>query len=421
MDVPFITLARYNKSPEENMLEGIRKLIKQVGASSGLDERTIDELIRPNAEHIFEIELKNGKTFKAFRVQHNNQNGPYKGGVRYHENVSLDEVRALATLMSLKTAAVGLPLGGGKGGVAVNPKNLSKQELEELSRKYVQGLYKHIGPDKDVPAPDVNTNATIIDWMVDEYEKLTGDTSHASFTGKSINNGGSLGRDAATGRGGVIAFSELLKLLGKDKEKLTYAVQGYGNVGQFFATISQTNQPNWQLNAASDSSAVIYSPKGLDAKDLAKFKAAGGRFSDYKNSEVRVLGTDEFVGLDVDILVMAALEDALNGQNMKNVSAKYVIELANGPITNQAYEYLIKKEVVIMPDVIANAGGVVVSYLEWKQNKEKAHWSEQKVNDELRKYIAKAVEQMHKTSQEKNVPLKEAAFIAALNNLLYKK
>jgi glutamate dehydrogenase/leucine dehydrogenase len=153
-------------------------------------------------------------------VQHNNKNGPYKGGVRFHENVSEDEVQALATLMSLKTAAVGLPLGGGKGGVAVNPKNLSKEELEELSRKYVQNLHKHIGPDQDVPAPDVNTNATVIDWMVDEYEKLTGDGSHASFTGKSISKGGSLGRDSATGRGGVIAFSKLLQLLGKDRQIL---------------------------------------------------------------------------------------------------------------------------------------------------------------------------------------------------------
>jgi glutamate dehydrogenase len=182
------------------MLEGVRKLIKETSRKLGLDEQVIEDLIKPNAEHVFDIDLKNGKTFKAFRVQHNNQNGPYKGGIRYHENVSLDEVRALATLMSLKTAAIGLPLGGGKGGVAVNPKNLSKEELEELSRKYVQSLQKHIGPEQDIPAPDVNTNATIIDWMVDEYEALTGDSSHASFTGKSIEKGGSLGRDAATVR-----------------------------------------------------------------------------------------------------------------------------------------------------------------------------------------------------------------------------
>jgi glutamate dehydrogenase/leucine dehydrogenase len=400
------------------MLEGVHKLIKQVGASLGLDEQTIESLIKPNAEHIFDIELDSGKTFKAYRVQHNNQNGPYKGGVRFHENVSLDEVRALATLMSLKTAAVGLPFGGGKGGVAVNPRNLSKDELEELSRKYVRGLSAHIGPDQDVPAPDVNTNSTIIDWMVDEYNKLTGDTTNASFTGKSIKNGGSLGRDAATGRGGVIAFSELLKHLGKNNEKLTYAVQGYGNVGQYFATISQKEQLSWRLSAASDSGAVVYSKVGLDAKDLAEFKNNNGRFGNYKNGQAQILKPDDFMGLDVDVLVLAALEDALNKDNMKNVKAKYIVELANGPIKTEAYEYLNKKGVIIMPDVIANAGGVVVSYLEWKQNKENQKWSEQKVNMELEKYISEAIEKMYKTSKAKKVPLKEAAFMAALNNLL---
>jgi glutamate dehydrogenase/leucine dehydrogenase len=272
------------------MLEGVHKQIREVGQKLGLDKQTIEDLIAPNAEHIFDIELNNGQTFKAFRVQHNNQNGPYKGGVRFHENVNLDEVRALATLMSLKTAAVGLPLGGGKGGVAVNPRNLSKEELEELSRKYVQGLHKHIGPDKDVPAPDVNTNATIIDWMVDEYEKLTGDSSHASFTGKSLSYGGSLGRDAATGRGGVIALRELLKHLGKSDEKITYALQGFGNVGQFFATVAQKEQPNWTLQAVSDSSANLHSDKGLDAEDLAKFKQDGGRFQIIRTRRLKSQG-----------------------------------------------------------------------------------------------------------------------------------
>jgi glutamate dehydrogenase (NADP+) len=371
------------------MLEGVHKQIREVGQKLGLDKQTIEDLIAPNAEHIFDIELNNGQTFKAFRVQHNNQNGPYKGGVRFHENVNLDEVRALATLMSLKTAAVGLPLGGGKGGVAVNPRNLSKEELEELSRKYVQGLHKHIGPDKDVPAPDVNTNATIIDWMVDEYEKLTGDSSHASFTGKSLSYGGSLGRDAATGRGGVIALRELLKHLGKSDEKITYALQGFGNVGQFFATVAQKEQPNWTLQAVSDSSANLHSDKGLDAEDLAKFKQDGGRFSDYKNQEVKKSGPENFASQEVDVLVLAALEDAINKDNVEKVKAKYVVELANGPITNDAYKDLINKDIAILPDVVANAGGVVVSYLEWKQNKQNEKWSEEKVNSELEKYIIK--------------------------------
>jgi len=400
------------------MLEGVQKLIDQVGKKLGLDRQTIESLVQPDAEHIFDIELDSGKSFKAFRVQHNNQNGPYKGGIRFHENVTLDEVRALATLMSLKTAAVGLPLGGGKGGVAVNPRNLSKQELEELSRKYVKGLHQHIGPDQDVPAPDVNTNSTVIDWMVDEYEKLTGDDSKASFTGKSIRLGGSLGRTAATGRGGVIAFSELLRHLGKSNEKLTYAVQGYGNVGQYFATISQKERSNWQLIAASDSGAVIYSKQGLDADELAQYKNSGSRFADYKNEGVSILKPEEFASLEVDVLVVAALEDALNENNMKGVKAKYVVELANGPVSNEAFEYLTNQGVVILPDVTANAGGVIVSYLEWKQNKENERWDERKVNTELEKYMKKAVEQMYKTAQQEKVPLKEAAFMNALKNLL---
>jgi glutamate dehydrogenase (NADP+) len=320
--------------------------------------------------------------------------------------------------MSLKTAAVGLPLGGGKGGVAVNPRNLSKQELEELSRKYVQRLHKHIGPDKDVPAPDVNTNATIIDWMVDEYENITGDTSHASFTGKSIKNGGSLGRDAATGRGGVITLREYLKHIGKSEEKITYAIQGFGNVGQFFATVAQYEQSKWQMRAASDSSATIFANGDLDAEALAKFKQNGGRFADYEDESVEKSGPDDFASQKVDVLVLAALEDAVNKDNVKDVKARYIIELANGPITNEAYNHLIKKGVVILPDVVANAGGVIVSYLEWKQNKQNEKWSEEKVNKELENYITKAVDQMYMTSKNQGVPLKEAAFISALKNLL---
>jgi glutamate dehydrogenase/leucine dehydrogenase len=215
----------------------------------------------------------------------------------------------------------------------------------------------------------------------------------------------------------MIAFSKLLKLLHKDSEKITYAIQGYGNVGQFFATLSQEEQSNWQLNAASDSGAVVYSDKGLDAEDLAKFKASDGKFSDYKKPDVVIHKPEEFMNLDVDVLVLAALEDALNEDNMQQVKAKFIVELANGPVANKAYEYLVGKGVVILPDVIANAGGVVVSYLEWKQNKDRSHWSEQKVNGELEKYISKAVRQMYNTAEAKDVPLKEAALMTALKNL----
>ena len=202
------------------MLQTAHESIKNAGKRMGLTQKEIDYLIQTDKEHEFEIELSSGKKFNAFRVQHNNKRGPYKGGIRFHPEVNKDEVRALATLMSFKTAALGLPLGGAKGGVAVNPRDLNDEELEELSRMFVRSLHEHIGPDKDVPAPDVNTDGRIIDWMVDEYEHLSGDTTKASFTGKSIDGGGSAGREAATGRGGVIVLRELLKYLGKSNEKL---------------------------------------------------------------------------------------------------------------------------------------------------------------------------------------------------------
>lgn len=392
------------------MLTTAHAFIKDAAKKMNLTDEQVATLIATNAEHDFEIQLKSGKTFQAYRVQHSNKLGPYKGGIRFHPDVDLDEVRALATLMSFKTAAVGLPLGGGKGGIAINPKDLSEAELEELSRKYAAHLQPHIGPDKDVPAPDVNTNSTIIDWMVDEFEKLSGDTTKASFTGKSIGKGGSLGRDAATGRGGVIALREYLKLSGK-KNDLTYAVEGYGNVGSFYATISQKEHLQWKLLAVSDSSGAITSEDGLSAKELDKFKTSGGRFKDYQSIHI---SNEDMLALDVDVLVLAALGDSVTNKNMKNVKAKVVVELANGPVDEDAYNYLSEKGVVVLPDIVANAGGVIVSYLEWLQNKNGESWTEDKVNQKLEKYMVKAMDEVYGIAEAKKVTLKEAAFICAI-------
>ncbi len=298
----------------------------------------------------------------------------------------------------------------------MNPKDLTNEEVEELSRKYARHLQPHIGPDKDVPAPDVNTNSAIIDWMVDEYEKQTGDKSKASFTGKSIEKGGSLGRDAATGRGGVIALAELLKLEGKSDKKLTVAVQGYGNVGSFFATVAKQEQPNWKLVAASDSRGTIYNNQGLEADELADFKKSGKSFSEYKNGEI--MSADEIIELEVDVLVLAALEDAITEKNMKQVNASCIVELANGPINEAANKHLTAKGVTILPDIVANSGGVVVSYLEWVQNKKDEHWPEQKVNEELETYIERAVDNTYKTAKAEEVSLKQAAFMVALQRLI---
>lgn len=399
------------------MLETAHAFIDRAAEKLDIPTEVIAELKKPNKEHRFEIKLDNGKSFKAFRVQHNNKLGPYKGGIRYHQNVTLEEVQTLATLMSLKTAAVGLPMGGGKGGITVNPRDLDDAELEELSRKYARHLTPHIGPDKDVPAPDVNTNGKIIDWMVDEYETITGDDNKASFTGKTIDNGGSLGRDAATGRGGVLAMTKLLELEGNNGKPLTYAVQGFGNVGSFFATTAQAMHPQWKLVAASDSEAAIFSEDGFDAKQLQKFKDDRGRFKDY---DARQISNDELLALEVDVLVLAGLEDSVTADNAGSLQAKYVIEMANGPIMDKAFDMLTKKGVTILPDVVANAGGVIVSYLEWKQNLAGEHWSVDKVNDELAGYMAKAVEAMYEAARTHHIDFKSAAFIIALKRLTEK-
>jgi len=397
------------------MLDTAKQLIRDAGMKMGLSDEKIEELINTDAEHNFEIELSDGTRHKAYRVLHSNKLGPYKGGIRYHPQVDYDEVRALATLMSFKTAVAGIPMGGGKGGVSVDPKQLSEKALEEVSRKYVQGLHQHIGPDKDVPAPDVNTNAKIIDWMVDEYEKQSGDKTKASFTGKSLNNGGSLGREAATGRGGVIVLREILDKL-SITGPVTYALQGWGNVGSYFAVIAEQEHPNWSLVAACDSSGGIYNENGLSAKEMNKFKKAGGKLADYKNGQQ--INNEDLIGLDSDILVLAALENAIGEQNVSQVKAKYVLELANGPVSYDAYKALSEKHVVDIPDILANSGGVIVSYLEWAQNKADEHWPEDKVNRGLENQLVKAIDEVYKRVQNDGFTFKEAAFAEAISKLI---
>lgn len=396
------------------MLDTAQKLIKDAGKKLGLSDKEIEELINTNAEHKFEIELSSGAKHQAYRVQHSNKLGPYKGGIRFHPQVDYDEVRALATLMSFKTAVSGLPMGGGKGGVTVDPRELSEEALEELSRKYVRGLHKHIGPDKDVPAPDVNTNAKIIDWMVDEYENLTGDETKASFTGKSLKNGGSLGRDAATGRGGVIVLREILKKL-NISGPITIALQGWGNVGSYFALIGESEHPDWKLVAATDSSGGRHDTGGLSARALDKFKRSRGRLAEFDQG--RQISNEDLIGLDVDVLVLAALEDAVTNENTGQLKAKVVLELANGPVTYDAYKELSSNGIVDVPDILANAGGVIVSYLEWVQNRNGEQWPEDKVNRELENHLVEAADKVYSRMRKDKMTLKEAAFAEAIVKL----
>lgn len=396
------------------MLDTTHELIKRVGQKIGLSEDQVVAILKPEAVHEFEVKL--GTTsYKAFRSQHNNKLGPYKGGLRFHPKVTRDEAVALSTLMSMKTAAVGLPLGGGKGGIAVDPTSLTPAELEDISRQFVRHLQDHIGPDKDIPAPDVNTNAQIIDWMVDEYHAVTGDTNGASFTGKSLKNGGSQGRQAATGRGGVMALAEYLELNGQADKPLKVAIQGFGNVGAFFAEVAAATQPNWQIVAVSDSRATVTS-QDLPIAELITWKGQGKSFKDFKGSPTGP--ADDIFHTKADILVLAALDHAITEANMHSIKSGVILELANGPVDTIAEEFLTSQNVVIIPDIIANAGGVIVSYLEWQQNRANESWSEAEVNKKLEAYIRPAMKTTYQVAKEQKMTLKEAAIARALKRLV---
>jgi len=396
------------------MLETTQKLIRKSASDIGLSEADIGRLLKANKIHVFDIDLGDGKTYKAYRSQHNNKLGPYKGGIRFHPEVSVEEVEALSILMSFKCAAVGLPLGGGKGGITVNPKDLSASELEQLSRAYVAHLHPHIGPDKDVPAPDVNTGSQIIDWMVDEYSKQTNIDTVASFTGKSLDNGGSQGREAATGYGGVIALDRYLSLSGDQSRPITVAIQGFGNVGQFFAL---RRKPNWKIIAISDSSATLENNDGLDISDIIKFKKAKNSFKDYDADGVKISDSQQIINSPAEVMVPAALSDFVTEENVNLVKAKIILELSNGPLSEPAFRALDKKNVVVIPDFIANAGGVIVSYLEWRQNLDGEKWDEAKVEKKLEQYMQKAIDAVYKAGENDNISLKEAALRIGIKRL----
>ena len=396
-------------------LQDVQTAVKRVAKELDLDTAKVDDLLSLDHVHEFAVEV-GGKQYPAFRVQHDNTLGPYKGGIRFHPTVDLDEVSTLATLMSLKAAAAGLPLGGAKGGIAVNPKDLSKAELETLSRSYAKQLTPHIGPYKDVPAPDVNTNAQIMDWMLDEYEKETSDTTKAAFTGKSVGNGGTEGRAAATGRGGVTILAELLKRLGWKRLPLTIAVQGFGNVGSFFTTVAQEEQPDWQLITVTDSSGGPLNTDGLDAKAVGKFKADGNKLRDFAAN--RHIGPDDIIGIDADVLVLSAMENAVTADNVDQVKARIVLELANGPVTGEARQKLIDKGVIVVPDILANAGGVVGSYLEWQQNISGERWSLEDYNAKLKDYLVRSTNAVWDERLAGLPSLVDATIAVALKRLL---
>lgn len=366
-------------------LENIREYVE-------IPEAIFTKLSKPNNLVKGELTI-GGKSYPAFRSQHNNARGPYKGGIRFHPGVTEAEVKALSMWMTWKCATVNIPYGGAKGGIIVDPAKLKAGELEALSRAYARMLVEHIGLWKDVPAPDVNTNGQIMAWMLDEYEQVTGQQAPGTFTGKPIPLGGSLGREEATGMGGVEVLKALAKRFGLKPRETTVAVQGFGNVGYWFAQLA--HQSGFKIVAISDSRGGVMTinneqktEKSIDITKLMAHKKKTGRVAGYPGT--REVTNEELLTLHVDVLVPAALEQVVTGENAANIQAKYVVEMANGPVTPEADEKLNRRGIISVPDVLANAGGVTVSYFEWVQNLQGHAWDVEVVHQHLKRHMLEA-------------------------------
>ena len=410
------------KNVFENTKEQLDKALKHIKVSKG----TVEILKHPKRIIQVSIPVKmdsgNVKIFNGYRVQYNDARGPTKGGIRYHQDVDMNEVNALAFWMAIKCAVVNIPYGGAKGGVVVNPKKLSMKELENLSRGFIREMHEFIGPDKDIPAPDVYTNPMIMDWMADEYGKIVGKWTPAVITGKSIENGGSLGRDDATARGGFYVLQDTMKHLGKDPKKSTVAIQGFGNAGSNAAKLLE--KAGYKIIAVSDSRGAIYAPKGLNAESVLRHKKEKGMVDGvyYKGSvctdvEHEHITNEDLLELDVDVLVPAALENQITEKNADNIKAKIILELANGPTTPEADEILAKKGIFVLPDILANAGGVTVSYFEWLQNKKNEKWELNKVHKKLKEIMVREFDNVYKISKEKKIDMRTAAYVLAVKRL----
>jgi len=346
------------------VFDNITTILGKVAPIMNLSEQEKAQLVKFHS--IQRADLKVGtKKYPAFRIIHNNALGPGKGGIRFHPNVSEDEVRSLSFWMSMKNSLAGLPFGGGKGGVIVDPKILNQKELQELSRQYVRAFHNFIGQDKDIPAPDVYTNPQIMAWMLDEFEKIKGHHELGFITGKPVELGGTALRGDSTSKGGFIMFNELIKKEKLNKKTLTIAVQGFGNAGWYKAKYLHDNK--FKVVAVSDSQGGIYNKKGLHIINVKDAKDKGKSVQDYAQGE-HITNT-ELLELDVDILVLAALENQITKKNADRIKAKYIIELANGPINPEADAILHQKKIVVLPDILANSGGVIGSYFEWANNR----------------------------------------------------
>lgn len=402
--------------------------VREAAHEIGLEEEALSRLSKPDRSIKVTIPLRrdSGKLdlFCGYRLQHNQLRGPYKGGIRFHPEVNADELSQLALWMTLKCALVDLPFGGAKGGVSVDASKLSPMELERLSRGYVRQLAQEIGPGRDIGAPDVATNEKVMAWMMDEYSRINQTYTPDVFTGKPVALGGSHGRKAATAQGAVYCVEKFLQYTDRDFKDVTVAVQGFGNAGSNFARLLV--ERGAKVIAATDSSGGLYCEDGLKATPLAEAKSRGrslrelidsGDSSQFGEGTVKAIGNKELLKLDVDILAPAALEGVINAENASQIQARTIVELANGPTLPEADSTLDQKQIFIIPDILANAGGVTMSYFEWLQNREGRQWSEEKCQSELQDTIYRAFDAVWQKGYENQKPLRKAAYLVALERI----
>ncbi|WP_332690955.1 Glu/Leu/Phe/Val family dehydrogenase [Bosea sp. (in: a-proteobacteria)] len=404
---------------EDSLLDHALVRLDDAARHLNIDPDVIEKLkfARETTKARLMIRMDDGsrKSFLAWRCRYDDTRGPTKGGIRFHPSSTADEVETLAFWMTFKCAVMNLPYGGGKGAVQVDPRLLSKAELERLARAYIQAFARTIGPDRDIPAPDVYTNAMIMGWMADEYAQIVGQAVPAVITGKPIALGGSLGRTDATARGGYYLVRHLAGELGLG-DGMSVAVQGFGNAGQYIARLLAAD--GHKIVAVSDSEGAVFAPGGLDVGALLSAKASGKSvLATVGTGGHQAISADALIGVDCDLLVPAALENMIHEDNADSVKARIILELANGPVTSEADAILEKRGVVILPDILANAGGVTVSYFEWVQNRQGYYWPLEEIHDRLRTIMEREGRAIWGVSQEKGTSMRTAAYVHALSRL----
>jgi glutamate dehydrogenase (NAD(P)+) len=407
-------------SDEANPFESLQEQIDDAAQYLDVSSDVLNRLKHPERvlETNLSVEMDDGtiEVFKAFRSQFNGDRGPYKGGIRYHPGVTRDEVKALSGWMVYKCAIANVPYGGGKGGIVVEPSDYSESELERLTRSFGKELRPLIGVDRDIPAPDVNTGQREMNWIKDTYETLENTTAPGVITGKAPDNGGSAGRVEATGRSTMFAAREVFEYLDRDLSDATIAVQGYGNAGWIAAKLIE--EQGGTVVAVSDSSGAIHNPDGLDTVAVKDFKRETGSVSGYEDATEEFTNED-LLTMDVDLLIPAALENAIDGDLATDVQADVIVEAANGPLTPEADDVLADSDTYVVPDILANAGGVTVSYFEWVQNRQRFYWTEEKVNEELERHITNGFDDMIAAYEDTDAPnLRTAAYVVAIQRVL---